>query len=167
MKPAQARCRGGRGLPASWWWWLYAASGACLVAVQMVLDVPALYVLVGASAVVAVVAGVRLNRPASAAPWLVLAAGLLLSVTADLVWELHAGRCPEHGWFQAEVISRPPREIFAVNKPFGVARRLTVNGQEVFSFPTVWNSLPVDQQRRRVDPFDPAYWQVVVPEASR
>lgn len=88
-------------------------------------------------------------------------------VTADLAWQLHAGRCPEHGWFQAEVISRPPREIFAVNKPFGVARRLTVNGQEVFSFPTVWNSLPADQQRRRVDPFDPAYWQVVLPEASR
>lgn len=88
-------------------------------------------------------------------------------VTADLVWELHAGRCPEHGWFQAEVISRPPREIFAVNKPFGVARRLIVNGQEVFSFPTVWNNLPHDQQRRRVDPLDPAYWQVALPEVSR
>jgi hypothetical protein len=88
-------------------------------------------------------------------------------VTADLVWQLHAGRCPEHGWFQAEVISRPPREIFAVNKPFGVARRLVVNGWEVFSFPTVWNSLSREQQRQRVDPFDPAYWQVVLPTGSR
>lgn len=85
-------------------------------------------------------------------------------VTADLVWQLHAGRCPEHGWFQAEVISRPPREIFAVNKPFGVVRRMIVNGQEVFAFPTVWSSLPAERQRRRVDPFDPALWRVFVPE---
>lgn len=80
-------------------------------------------------------------------------------VTADLSWQVHAGRCPEHGWFQTEVISRPPREIFAVNKPFGAARRMIVDGQEVFSFPTVWNDLPPTAQRRRVDPFDPRYWQ--------
>src|SRR5262245_25872280 len=72
-------------------------------------------------------------------------------VTADLTWQIHAGRCPEHGWFQTEVISRPPREIFAVNKPFGVARRLVVDGKEVFSFPTVWNDLPTAAQRQRVD----------------
>lgn len=81
-------------------------------------------------------------------------------VTADLVWQLHAGACPEHGWFQTEVISRPPREIFAVDRPFGVARRLVVAGQEVFSFPTVWNDLPPEARRRKVDPFDPKYWQV-------
>lgn len=81
-------------------------------------------------------------------------------VTADLVWQLHAGSCPEHGWFQAEVISKPPREIFAVNKPFGAARRLIVDGQEVYAFSTVWNDLPVAEKRRKVDPFDPRYWQV-------
>jgi hypothetical protein len=81
-------------------------------------------------------------------------------VTADLTWQLHAGRCPDHGWFQTEVISRPPREIFAVNKPFGVARRLLVDGKEVFSFPTVWNDLPNEAQRQRVDPFDARYWHV-------
>ena len=81
-------------------------------------------------------------------------------VTADLVWQLHAGRCPEHGWFQTEVISRPPREIFAVNKPFGVARRLVVGGKEIFSFPTVWNDLPGEAKRQRVDPFDPRFWRV-------
>ncbi len=81
-------------------------------------------------------------------------------VTADLIWQLHAGRCPEHGWFQTEVISRPPREIFAVNKPFGVARRLVVDGKEIFSFPTVWDGLPPETTRQRVDPFDPRYWQV-------
>ena len=82
-------------------------------------------------------------------------------VTADLFWQVHAGRCPEHGWFQAEVISRPPREIFPVNKPFGVARRLLIDGEEMFSFPTVWNSLPKERQRERVDPLDARFWQVV------
>ena len=81
-------------------------------------------------------------------------------VTADLFWQVHAGRCPEHGWFQTEVISRPPREIFPVNKPFGAARRVVVDGREVFSFPTVWNSMPREKQRDRVDPLDPRYWQI-------
>ena len=81
-------------------------------------------------------------------------------VTADLFWQVHAGRCPEHGWFQTEVISRPPREIFPVNKPFGTARRVVVDGREVFSFPTVWNSLPREKQRARVDPLDARYWQI-------
>lgn len=81
-------------------------------------------------------------------------------VTADLVWQVHAGRCPEHGWFQTEVISRPPWEIFAVTKPFGAARRLVVDGREIYSFPTVWNDLPKEARRQRVDPFDPRYWQV-------
>jgi hypothetical protein len=81
-------------------------------------------------------------------------------VTADLVWQVHAGRCPEHGWFQAEVISRPPREIFPVNKPFGVARRLVIEGEEIFAFPTLWNSLPIERQRERVDPLDARFWQV-------
>lgn len=86
MERTQAQHRHRRGLPASWWWRLYAASGALLVAVHTVVEAPALYVLVATSAVMAVVAGIRLNRPASAAPWLTLAAGLLLSATADLVW---------------------------------------------------------------------------------
>ena len=81
-------------------------------------------------------------------------------VTADLVWQLHVGECPEHGWFQTEVISRPPWEIFAVNKPFGVARRLVINGRDVYSFPTVWNDLPPEAKRQRVDPLDPRYWRV-------
>src|SRR4051794_21421675 len=40
--------------------------------------------LLGLSAVVAVVAGVRLHRPASAAPWLFFAAGLTLFWLGDL-----------------------------------------------------------------------------------
>lgn len=81
-------------------------------------------------------------------------------VTSDLVWQIHAGRCPEHGWFQTEIISRPPREIFPVNKPFGTARRMVVDGQEVFSFPTLWNTLTPAQRRTRVDPLEPRFWQI-------
>ena len=81
-------------------------------------------------------------------------------VTGGLDWQIHAGECPRHGWFQAEVISRPPREIFAVERPFGVARQLVVNGREVFSFPTAFSELPAAERRRRVDPLDPALWQV-------
>jgi hypothetical protein len=80
-------------------------------------------------------------------------------VTADLVWQVHAGRCPVHGWFQAEVISRPPREIFPVSKPFGAARRVVIDGREFFTFQTVWNTLPPEMHRKRVDPFDPQLWQ--------
>ena len=81
-------------------------------------------------------------------------------VTGNQVWQLHAGECPDHGWFQCEVISRPPREIFAVDRPFGVARRMMVDGQEVYAFATVWNDLPVDLKRKQTDPFDPRYWKV-------
>lgn len=81
-------------------------------------------------------------------------------VTADLIWQVHAGECPTHGWFQTEVISRPPREIFAVDRPFGVARRVVIDGQELFSFPTVWNDVPPDIKRQKVDALDPRYWRV-------
>ncbi|MGI8476347.1 MAG: hypothetical protein ACR2OO_08275 [Thermomicrobiales bacterium] len=80
-------------------------------------------------------------------------------VSADLIWQLHAGECAEHGWFQCEVISRPPREIFAVDRPFGVARRMEIDGVEVYAFATVWDDAGPDVKRSRVDPFDPRYWQ--------
>ncbi|MCX7622675.1 MAG: hypothetical protein N2Z82_02800 [Thermomicrobium sp.] len=78
-------------------------------------------------------------------------------VTARLPWQLHAGRCQEHGWFQAEVISRPPREIFPVHRPGGLARRIVLDGREIYAFPTVWNRLDT---RQEVDPFDPRFWRV-------
>ena len=80
-------------------------------------------------------------------------------VTADIVWQLHAGECPEHGWFQTEIVSRPPREIFPVTKPFGAARRLVIEGRECFSFSTVWNDVPPQERRKRVDPLDARYWR--------
>ncbi|MEZ4499891.1 MAG: hypothetical protein R2839_07380 [Thermomicrobiales bacterium] len=81
-------------------------------------------------------------------------------VTADLIWQMHSGECPEHGWFQAEVISRPPREIFPVTRPFGAARRVVVDGEELFAFSTVWNDVPAAIKFSKVDPFDPQYWRV-------
>lgn len=81
-------------------------------------------------------------------------------VTADIVWQIHAGYCPVDGWFQAEVVSRPPREIFPVERPFGTARRLMLNDQEIFAFATVWNDEPIEVKRSRVDPLDPQYWRV-------
>ncbi|HEU0163962.1 MAG TPA: hypothetical protein VFQ54_02895 [Thermomicrobiales bacterium] len=80
-------------------------------------------------------------------------------VTADIVWQLHAGECPEHGWFQTEFVSRPPREIFAVTRPFGAARRIVVNGHEYFSFSTAWNDLTPQEKRQRVNPLEEKYWQ--------
>jgi hypothetical protein len=81
-------------------------------------------------------------------------------VTADIVWQVHAGYCPVDGWFQAEVVSRPPREIFPVDRPFGAARRLILNNNEIYSFATVWNDAPEEIKRSRVDPLDPQYWKV-------
>lgn len=78
-------------------------------------------------------------------------------VTAHLLWQMHAGRCPEHGWFQAEFISKPPREIFPVNRPGGTTRTVDVNGVPIYAFPTIWNSMDV---RQKVDPLDPKYWEV-------
>lgn len=80
-------------------------------------------------------------------------------VTADMIWQMHAAECPDHGWFQTEIVSRPPREIFAVDRPFGIARRVEIDGQEIYSFPTVWMFEPPQGARQRVDPFDARYWR--------
>jgi hypothetical protein len=79
------------------------------------------------------------------------------AVTADLPWELHAGHCPDHGWFQAEVISKPPREIFPVHRPGGTARAFRIDGQTTYAFPTVWNR---HNTLDNVDPYDEQYWAV-------
>jgi len=80
-------------------------------------------------------------------------------VTADITWQVHAGQCEQHGWFQTEVVSRPPREIFSVTRPFGAARRIVVDGREHFSFSTTWNDLPLNERRQKVDPLEARYWQ--------
>ena len=82
------------------------------------------------------------------------------TVTQGHNWQLHAGHCPDHGWFQAEVISRPPREIFAVNKPFGAAREVVLDGKTQYSFPTAFNDLNPSERRNVVNPMDPSLWAV-------
>lgn len=90
-------------------------------------------------------------------------------VTASIIWQIHAGDCPEHGWFQAEFTAKPPREIFPVTRPYGAVRRVVVNGEEHFEFTTAWGSAerekklgkvdPLDRSRgARVDPLDPDQW---------
>lgn len=81
-------------------------------------------------------------------------------LTADLFWQVHAGRCPVHGWFQAELVAQPPREIFPVSRPFGSARRVIIGTDEIYAFATVWNDVPPEVKRSHVDPLDPQYWKV-------
>ncbi len=84
------------------------------------------------------------------------------TVTAHTSWQMHVGQCEEHGWFQAEIVGKPPRDIFAVTRPFGESRRLLVNGREMYQFPTVWNDVDFDVRMDRskpVDPLDAQYWK--------
>lgn len=90
-------------------------------------------------------------------------------LTASVTWQVHAGRCEEHGWFQAEFSARPPREIFPVVRPWGAARRVVAGGREYFEFPTAWGRseretamVKNDPTGRsaisRIDPLDPDHW---------
>lgn len=84
------------------------------------------------------------------------------TITVNTVWEMHAGRCEEHGWFQAEIVGKPPRDIFAVTRPFGASRRLVVNDREVYQFPTVWNDAEFTLRMNKehaTDPLDAKYWK--------
>jgi diguanylate cyclase (GGDEF)-like protein len=69
----------------------YLAVGAVLVAVHWLLDTGSLtqsflYDIIGASAVVAALIGVRMHRPDRALPWILMAAGQALFVAGDLLW---------------------------------------------------------------------------------
>ncbi|MBK9180385.1 MAG: EAL domain-containing protein [Acidimicrobiales bacterium] len=67
-------------------------AGGALVAVQPLLPgavLPAvLYDVLAAVGVVAVVAGVRVHRPAHPVPWLLIAAGFGLELVGDVVWDV-------------------------------------------------------------------------------
>lgn len=84
------------------------------------------------------------------------------TITRNTAWEMHSGRCEEHGWFQAEIVGRPPREIFAVTKPFGASRRLVVGDTEYYQFPTVWNDVDLNTRMDKMNPIHPLdaqYWK--------
>ena len=88
-------------------------------------------------------------------------------LTASVMWTMHAGECPEHGWFQAEFSADPPREIFPVNRPFGTARRVIVGDREYFEFRTRWGQMPIENRHFQVtDPLDPAMWETDLEPAS-
>lgn len=87
-------------------------------------------------------------------------------VTASITWQIHAGHCEQHGWFQTEMVSKPPREIFPVDRPFGVARRVVIDGEEFFQFDTAWNQLTAEEMRQPVDPFEAKWWQAIRLAAS-
>lgn len=85
------------------------------------------------------------------------------TITRNTAWEMHIGRCEEHGWFQAEIVGKPPREIFAVHKPFGKSRRMVIDGEEYYQFPTTWNDVDfetrMNKQNLDLDPLDPQFWK--------
>jgi diguanylate cyclase (GGDEF)-like protein len=72
------------------WWRAYVLGGALTVATYLAvpsgLARDAVYLAVGLSSVVAVVVGVRRNRPARQAPWYWLAAGQLCWVAGDTLY---------------------------------------------------------------------------------
>ena len=72
------------------WWQVYLGGGALTLALYAVLSpeplLAALYMLVGLSCVVAIVAGVRLHSPRQKLPWLLMALGQLLWVSADSLY---------------------------------------------------------------------------------
>ncbi|MFC3992356.1 putative bifunctional diguanylate cyclase/phosphodiesterase [Actinoplanes siamensis] len=73
-----------------WWWWI--AAGAAATAGYYLLPTGGLaanlfYNGIGLLSAVAILAGVRMYRPAKAAVWYWLSAGQAASVAGDLVWE--------------------------------------------------------------------------------
>jgi hypothetical protein len=83
------------------------------------------------------------------------------SLSPGAIWQIHAGECDEHGWFQTEIVKRPPREIFAVTRPFGAARRVVIGGNEYYAFSTVWSELPGDEKRKKIDPLEEKFWEAL------
>ena len=72
---------------------LYVGVGLPLVAAYFSVSgaaQAAVYETIAASAVVAVVAGVRLNRPRRAAPWLFVSAGLGCFLAGEITWDVYA-----------------------------------------------------------------------------
>jgi signal transduction histidine kinase len=71
----------------------YVGAGLPVVAAYFFVDGAAraaVYETIAASAVVAVVAGVRLNRPRPAAPWLFVGAGLGCFLAGEITWDVYA-----------------------------------------------------------------------------
>jgi len=96
-------------------WRAYLAIGAALAVAYLLLPAPgiqsAVYAIPGASAVIAIVVGIRMHRPASARPWLLVAVALGLWLAGDVaaadVADI-AGSCLLVGALLAMVRKRDP-----------------------------------------------------------
>jgi signal transduction histidine kinase len=79
---------------SQWSWRAYACLAGGLAALYFVVPSVAaqdiVYLGVGASAVIAIVTGVTINRPRARAPWYLLAAGQACFVLGDLLWDVFA-----------------------------------------------------------------------------
>ena len=70
-------------------WLLYLVLASAATGVYFLISGPArvhVYVLIGLSMLVAILVGIRRNRPNPALPWYVIAFGLSLFVTGDVVY---------------------------------------------------------------------------------
>jgi diguanylate cyclase (GGDEF)-like protein/PAS domain S-box-containing protein len=83
---------GGAGDPAgrvdarpSRWWAAYLAAGVAMTLAYVSLHAGVLFNLVGLSAPIVVLIGIRVNRPPHALPWLLFAAGLGFFVAGDIL----------------------------------------------------------------------------------
>jgi diguanylate cyclase (GGDEF)-like protein len=88
------RERSGRRLHPGNWWRFYAFAGALLGVLFFIVSASALannlvYETIGLSAVVAILAGVRLHRPSRATAWCLLALSQFLFVAGDVVWAIY------------------------------------------------------------------------------
>ena len=88
----------------AWRWYLLVGALASLpmVAIPDSWWYTAWYEGIGLSAVAAILVGVHTNRPPTRLTWWLLAAGQLLFVVGDLLFDLHEG-----AW-QTDAFPRPP-----------------------------------------------------------
>ena len=67
---------------------IYLVAGAIATAIYLLGPTTAMYDAIGASCVVAILVGIRLNRPATPLPWYLMAAGQAAWVAGDLFYDL-------------------------------------------------------------------------------
>src|SRR5664279_4938840 len=71
--------------PAGRWWAIYLVAGTAMTLAFLVLHANILFNIVGLSSPIAILLGVRLNRPAQRLPWFLFAAGQGLFVAGDIL----------------------------------------------------------------------------------
>ena len=85
LTPSVAASEIGRPRRVTRWWALYLAGGAALTIAFVFVHADILFNLVGISSPIAILIGIRLNRPAQKLPWLLFAAGQAFFVAGDIL----------------------------------------------------------------------------------